>query len=113
LQDLVGAGLGATAIAPLFTVCAATALPPCELKDTVKRIIEKFAVTVALPEVSVTVVESAVGVTMVAVPLVTVQLTKLYPVFAAAVMVAATPWVTVAGDAGEVIDPPVPAVRVN
>jgi hypothetical protein len=71
-------------------------------------------VTVALPEVSVTVVESAVGVAMVAVPLVTVQLTKLYPVPATAVMVVATPWFTGVGElAGAVIDPPVPSIKDN
>ena len=51
----------------------------------------KFAWTVASPEVRVTVVERAVALAMVAVPLVTVQLTKEYPVFGDAVMVVAAP----------------------
>ena len=67
----------------------------------------KLAWTVALPEVRVTVVERAVALAMVAVPLVTVQLTKEYPTPGEAVMVVAAPWPTVTGeDKGSVMVPP-------
>ena len=70
----------------------------------------KLAWTVALPEVRVTVVEAEVALAMVAVPLVTVQLTKEYPVFGEAVMAVAELWPTVTGEVdGSVIVPPVPA----
>ena len=49
----------------------------------------------------------AVALVMVAVPLVTVQLTKEYPVFGDAVMVVAAAWPTVTGeDDGSVTVPP-------
>ena len=74
----------------------------------------KFAVTAAAPEVSLTVVEAEVGTAIVAVPVVTVQLTKLYPAPGAAVMVVATPWFTDVGEvAGADSVPPVPAETVK
>ena len=69
----------------------------------------KLACIVASPEVRMTVVEAEVALAMVAVPLVTVQLTKEYPEFGEAVMVVAAPWPTVTGEVdGSVIVPPVP-----
>lgn len=70
----------------------------------------KLAVTVALPDVSFTVVDAELALVMVAVPEVTSQPAKEYPLEGVTVMVVEALWLTVTGElAGAVRVPPLPA----